>query len=268
MPPSYTHGHAESVLRSHRTRTAANSAAYLLPALRPGLSVLDVGAGPGSITADLARLVAPGRVVALETSEEVLVHTRAGVEASGVDGVEYLAGDIHALDVPDDSFDVVHAHQVLQHLADPVAALGEMLRVCRPGGVVAVRDADYAAFTWFPEADGIDRWLALYRDLARRNGGEPDAGRRLLGWALAAGADPTRVTATASVWCYADEESRAAWGVGWAERILHSAVAEQLLAAGLAEASELEKIADAWRTWAAAEDGWFTLLHGELLIRA
>ncbi len=74
--PRYLHGHGESVLRSHRTRTAANSAGYLLPELRPGLSLLDVGSGPGTITADLAALVAPGRVTALETSAQVLQYTR------------------------------------------------------------------------------------------------------------------------------------------------------------------------------------------------
>ena len=64
----YTHGHSESVLRSHRTRTAASSAAYLLPHLAHGQRLLDVGSGPGSITADLAVLVAPGEVVALEVN--------------------------------------------------------------------------------------------------------------------------------------------------------------------------------------------------------
>lgn len=265
MSPTYTHGHDESVLKSHRARTAANSAAYLLPSLRPGLSLLDVGAGPGSITADLAALVAPGRVVALETSEEVLAATRRGVD--GLANVECVVGDVHALAFDDDTFDVVHAHQVLQHVVDPVGALRELLRVCRPGGVVAVRDADYEAFTWYPDSPGLDRWLALYRALARRNGGEPDAGRRLLSWALAAGASADGVTATASVWCYADDEARAAWGLGLADRILHSAVGAQLVETGLATASDLDEIADAWRHWAAQPDGWFSLLHGELLIR-
>src|SRR6266702_3009156 len=69
---TYTHGHHESVLRSHTWRTAQNSAAYLLPQLRPGMSVLDVGCGPGTITADLAALVAPGRVVALDSAQPIL----------------------------------------------------------------------------------------------------------------------------------------------------------------------------------------------------
>ena len=264
MASGYLHGHAESVLRSHRARTAANSAAYLLGRLRPGLSLLDIGSGPGSITADLARLVAPGRVAAMETSEEILALTRAGVAAAGGPEVDYLVGDVHALDLPDDCFDVVHAHQVLQHVADPVQALREMVRVCRPGGVVAVRDGDYGAFAWFPASPGLDRWLELYRAAARATGGEPDAGRRLLGWAHAAGC--RRVTASSSTWCYADPESRTAWGEGWADRILHSAVATQLLASGLADADELAAISAAWRDWSAQDDGWFSLLHGELLI--
>lgn len=266
MPtPVYSQGHHESVLRSHRTRTAADSAAYLIPHLAPGQTLLDVGSGPGTITADLAGLVAPGRVIALETSEQILGHTRAGVSAAGTTNVEYLVGDVHALDLPDDSFDVVHAHQVLQHLPDPVAALKEMVRVCRPGGIVAVRDADYAAFTWFPENPQLDRWLELYRANARANSAEPDAGRRLLAWAHEAGC--TDVTATASTWLYAEPDARQTWGLGWADRILTSAAADQLLASGRADRAELERISDAWKAWAAEPDGWFVILHGELIIR-
>src|SRR5271157_2529033 len=73
----YTHGHHESVLRSHRWRTAENSAAYLLASLRPGLELLDVGCGPGTITLDLARRLAPGHVVGVDSAPEVIALAQA-----------------------------------------------------------------------------------------------------------------------------------------------------------------------------------------------
>ena len=262
---TYTHGHAESVLRSHRWRTAENSAAYLLPHLAPGLRVLDVGAGPGTITVDIAERVGPGTVTALEISDAALDLSRAEAARRGAANLEFAVGDVHALDFADATFDVVHAHQVLQHVGDPVQALREMRRVCKPGGIVAARDSDYEAFTWFPASSDLDRWLALYRDAARANGGEPDAGRRLLSWARAAGfAD---VTATSSTWCFATAEDRQYWGGMWAARILTSDLTTQLLSTGAASQDELQGISDAFARWAQDGDGWFSLLHGEIIAR-
>ncbi|GAA4989146.1 methyltransferase domain-containing protein [Kineococcus glutinatus] len=262
---TYTHGHADSVLRSHRWRTAENSAAYLLAHLAPGTTVLDVGCGPGTITADLAALVGPAGVVGVDSAPGVLAEARAAAAARGLDGLRFEVADGAALPFPDGSFDVVHAHQVLQHVADPVAVLAEMRRVCRPGGLVAARDSDYAAMTWYPCPAGLERWLEDYRRTARANGGEPDAGRRLLSWARAAGfAD---VTASASTWCFATPEDRTWWGGLWAERVTSSALAERLRADGAAQ-EELERVAAGWREWAAADDGWFAVLHGEVLCRA
>jgi ubiquinone/menaquinone biosynthesis C-methylase UbiE len=261
----YTHGFHAAVLRSHSWRTAANSAAYLLPELRPGQRLLDVGCGPGSITADLAKAVAPGLVTAVDGSAEVLAQAERTAVEAGVVGAVFEVADVHALPYPDDSFDVVHAHQVLQHVADPVQALREMRRVCRPDGVVAARDSDYAAFTWFPANPALDEWNALYHRVARDNGGEPEAGRMLRSWARAAGFE--RITSGSGTWCYASDEERAWWGGMWAERITESAIAGQAVGRGFATGDDLRRIADGWRAWAADPDGWFSLLHGEVLCR-
>jgi SAM-dependent methyltransferase len=259
----YTHGHDESVLRSHRWRTAANSAAYLLPHLRPDMTLLDVGCGPGTITADFAGLVA--HVTAVEMTDGALDLARRELARRGIGNVEAVVSDVHALDFPNDTFDVVHAHQVLQHVGDPVQALRDMARVCRPGGVIAARDADYGTFTWYPENPELDRWLALYEDIARANGGEPDAGRRLRAWAHAAGLDD--VVTTASTWCFSSDEDRQWWGGSWADRVLHSNYADRAVELGLATPDDLARLSEGWRTWSAEDDGWFALLHGEILCR-
>ncbi|WP_406185733.1 methyltransferase domain-containing protein [Streptomyces sp. NBC_01006] len=264
----YTHGHHESVLRSHRWRTAANSAAYLIGELRPGMSVLDVGCGPGTITADLAELVAPGgRVTAVDAARDVLEQAAEYVRERGLaDAITFATADVHALDFPDDSFDVVHAHQVLQHVGDPVRALREMRRVCRPAGIVAARDADYAAMTWYPAEPGLDEWLGLYRRVARANGGEPDAGRRLLSWARAAGF--TEVASSATAWCYATAEETSWWSSLWADRTTASAYASLATDAGHATPADLAAAAEAWHRWGASPDAWFSVLNGEILARA
>src|SRR5712692_1692768 len=101
----YTHGHHDSVLRSHRWRTAENSAAYLLAELSAGQDLLDVGCGPGTITCDLAERVSPGRTVGIDAAEGVLAEARATAAERGT-AIEFEQGDTYDLRFPDASFDV------------------------------------------------------------------------------------------------------------------------------------------------------------------
>ncbi|QEE61465.1 methyltransferase domain-containing protein [Salinibacterium sp. dk2585] len=261
----YTHGHHESVLRSHTWRTVDNSAAYLAPELSPGMSVLDIGSGPGTITIDLARRVAPGRVVGLDAAPEIVEQARALAREQGVDNVEFVVGSAYETGLPEASFEVVHTHQTLQHLADPIAALREMRRVVTPDGVVAARDVDYAGTVVHPSSAGLTAWAELYQRVARRNAGEPDAGRRLKEWARAAGF--TRIESSASIWCFASDEEREWWGGLWRDRALESAFAVSALEHGLASPADLKGISEAWAAWAVDPDGWMGMPHGEVLCR-
>lgn len=263
---AYTHGYSAPVLDSHRHRTAANSASHLVPHLREGQRLLDIGSGAGTITADLARIVGPAHLVALEISEQAAAITRAELARQGLAEVEVRVGDAHRLPLADGEFDVVHLHQVLQHVADPVTVLAEARRVTRAGGLVSARDSDYEGFRWYPDSPGLERWHELYLRAARANGGTPDAGRHLLAWAHAAGFD--EVTPSTSTTLHATAQSRAQWGGAWSQRILTPPLADQLREAGWVDDPELERISAAWQDWAAHPDGWFVLLHAEVLARA
>ena len=260
---TYTHGHQPSVLRSHASRTAADSAAYLLSRLRDGQRLLDVGCGPGSISLDLAASVGSGQVVAEDLSEEVLEGAEALRRKRGVANLEFRCGDVYALDHPDGSFDVVHAHQLLQHLARPVDALREMARVTRAGGLVAARDSDYAGMFWAPASDAWTRWQEVYRAVAAANGGDPDAGRHLLGYARRA--DVGDVEVSSSSWTFAGERARW-WAEVWAERICESDLAERAVERGISSGEELRRISTGLRSWADDPAAVFVCPHGELLI--
>lgn len=261
----YTHGHHESVLRAHTWRTAENSVAYLLPHLRPGMSLLDIGCGPGTITVDLARRLAPGRVVGVDASAEVIAQAAAHAREEGVENVAFETASAYDLDAADGAFDVVHTHQLLQHLARPVDGLREFRRVAGPDGLVAAREVDYAGVLIHPHIPALDEWLDILLRVGRANGGEPAAGRRLKAWAHEAGF--AEVSVSASVWLFETDEQRAWWGGSWADRVLQSSYAEHALEHGIADRTTLERVSAGWREWAAAPDGWLLMPHGEIVAK-
>lgn len=264
---TYTHGYHESSILVHEWRTVANSAAYLIPHLKPNLKILDVGCGPGTITIDIATTYVPnGHVTGLEYSPEVVERARGHAARRNVANVEFITGDAHALPFADHTFDITHAHQVLQHIADPVLALKEMRRVTKPGGIVASRESDWQTFAWYPENEGMKEWSELYQRVARANGGEPNGGRRIKAWAHQAGYDPARITCSAGTWLFHTPEERAWWGGLWAERIVKSDFAKGAAKQGATE-EDLNRLSQSWKEWITSDDGWFALLHGEMIYR-
>lgn len=265
MADRYAHGHHASVLASHARRGIDDSAAYLLAHLHDGMTLLDVGCGPGSITIEFAERFPGARVIGIDASDVAVDAARAAADVAGVTNVEFRTGDAYALDMADGSVDVVHAHQVLQHLVDPPRALTEFRRVTRSGGIVAARDVDYEGVTWFPLLPPLREWLDLYLRVARAAGGEPAAARHLRSWFRSAGLDD--LTVTGSVWTYASDDATSWWGRSWAQRATASSFAEHAVNGALATPADLERIADGWRAFAHAQDAWFQLPHGEIVAR-
>lgn len=261
----YTHGHHESVLRSHLWRTAENSAGFLLPYLRDDTTVLDVGCGPGNITADLARRMSAGSIIGIDQSGDVIARASLDFPIASHPNLSFRVGDVYHLDFPDASFDVVYVHQVLQHLGDPMAALREMSRVLKPSGILAARDADFGGFFWTPSDTVLDRWLALYHEVTLRNGAQADAGRVLKKWVRDTGF--VDVVVSSSNWTYESDEEREWWGGLWADRVVQSDFARQAIDYELATLGELEEISTAFRRWARDRDGVFVVPSVEVIAR-
>lgn len=257
----YTHGYHEAIVSTFAKRTAEECAAFLLPHLRAGAVVLDMGSGPGTITAGLARRA--GRVIGLDASEEMVEAGRSLMKDRGIDNATFRLGSAYDLPWGNGYFDVVYSHQLLQHLADPVRALREARRVLKPGGLLAVREADYGTMVHAPTDPALIRWRELYHQVTAANGGEADAGRFLLSWVMSAGfADPVVTTRTTT---YATPDERIAWGGLWEVRIIESDFAEHATRNGLATRAELVEISAAFRRWTSRPDAFWAFLHAEVL---
>jgi SAM-dependent methyltransferase len=203
---------------------------FLLPHLRPGMRLLDLGCGPGSITAGL------------------------GVDAIGVDispvaidAVPVVAADAAALPFAAGSFDALYANAVLQHVADPLAVLTEARRVARPGAVIGVGDADWDGVLSHPHDPAIDRGHAIQEAL--RPAGDVRVGRELRGLLAAAGFERCEASATG----HAEGSAEAVGRVAWFESSWFSApeVVAHVADLGLSDPAEMAAIADAWSRWAA-----------------
>ena len=200
-------------------RTAENSAAFLLPKLRSmqesnaNLTILDVGAGSGTVTATLAKHVSPnGRATGVDIDPKTIPRARAIAQMAGVENVSFQEGDVFKLPFTDGTFDITFCHQILVHLNTPWEALREMLRVTKPGGVVAAREGDYQTECFWPELPGLTKWHEFVAASMNDAGGSWTGGRRLVSWALQAGVRREQITLSFDTWACSSPNERKVWG--------------------------------------------------------
>ena len=194
--PDYTMGFGEEFLESLRRYTAEANAAYLLPYLRPGLRVLDFGCGPGTISVGLANAVAPGELHGVDMEASQVELARAVAEAGGHDNATFLVGDVTDLPFEDGFFDVAHCHNVLMHVPDTRAALAEVKRVLKPGGLIGCREMICAASFTYPDFGVIGKAWNMLEDLLAADDGHPQMGKDVMNHVLEAGFANVRTTAS------------------------------------------------------------------------
>ena len=262
----YVHGHSQAAVSAHARRSAKRFTPYVLPYIEPHHAVLDVGCGPGTISADFAELASSGSVTCLDASDAVLASARATFTARGLSNADFVAGDVSKLPFEDGTFDVVHSHQVVIHLPDPETAMSEMRRVLKDGGVLACKDMILSSMAYYPQLPGMEAWHRALVATMRVAGADPDMGARLKGLAIAAGFPARGVRCSVGAWCFSEPEDVAWWGDSVAERLAEEGgLRGKALGMGAMCTEELDEGVRAWGQWAKTEEAWFGVMNGEVI---
>ncbi len=174
------HGVTPGMSRDYATRTADQQAAFVLPYLRPGMNLLDVGCGPGTITLGLAQAVAPGHVTGIDHDTAHTEAARALAAERGVSNVTVQVGDVLSLPFEESTFDAAFENNVFIHLSQHAPQVAEeVYRVLKPGGFFAARDADASAVVWGNLSDSIQQFDKLFIPWHHSRGSDITLGRRL-----------------------------------------------------------------------------------------
>ena len=235
--------------RRFRLRDAGREAAFFLPFLKPRMTLLDAGCGPGSITYGLAMHTAPGEVVGIDLDSTRIERASRDRRDAGTENISYQVADVTNLPFEDGHFDAVFANGLIEHLSDPDVGIEELLRVLKPGGVIGVRSPDWGVALLHPDTEPLRDSIELRNRWQRHRGGHPNIGRRLRELLLAAGFLDVNADAMAESH---GTDSGTAEGVSYMYSILGNpelvaGVQEQ----GWANADEIGRMRQAWTDWAA-----------------
>jgi ubiquinone/menaquinone biosynthesis C-methylase UbiE len=245
--------------RAVHARRTGRAAAFLAPYLRRGMRLLDCGCGPGSITVDLARAVAPGEAIGIDLREDALTQGHTLAREREIANVAFQAATVYQLPYADGSFDAAFACAVLQHLAAPLAALKELRRVLKPGGVIGIADGSSTITFRYPTNPLLQAWDKLRGLECEYNTGRPADALALRALLREAGFASTQASGTlvteAGPPAGSLEETRS---VAQNHVIrLRGVLGKLAVAQGWATREELEQMAEALIVWGDAPDAFY-----------
>lgn len=249
----YVLGYDDEIVQKINQRSVAREGSFVLPHLRKGMSLLDAGCGPGSITLGFARLLSPGEVTGVDVDAGQVAQALGAAQQAGLGNTHFRAADICALPFEEATFDAVFCHTVFRHLANPGAALAELFRVCKPGGVIAVRDGlgmfDHLASV---RMGGVEVPFSKAIDAISGVGpGLPDIGVRLKGLLRSAGFRKIKPSTYNEVY---HEPVDLLMVEGWFRSILDGKLGSRAVEAGVIRRAELDDLLAKMEGWPADPD--------------
>ena len=268
--PQYLHGTSpEEQRRLALMNDLLNQASIAEMHLRGGEKIIDFGCATGRMSLAMARAAGTGaRVVGIEISTEQIAEARR-YAATVPEGARFDIRQGNALAPPlrDNewgTFDVVHSRFLLEHLADPLAAVRVMARAVRPGGRVILADDDHDLLRLSPEPPGFTRLWDAYVKAFGRGGLDPYIGRKLVALLHAAGLKPVR--STMIFFGGGAGEARLRMSVDNLVGILRGA-RERILETGMVSAAEFENTVVETDSWGNRPDAafWYPMPWAEAI---
>jgi len=148
--------------------------------LKDGMSVLELGSGPGFVTEQLLKMLPTSHITQLERDPDMVRRSEQYLTPGYAGRFTIVEGDIMQMELPDDGFDFAFARYLFEHLPDPLGALREVQRVLKPGGILVITDVDDKIGAIYepdsPEADAIDKKVVEWQS---KRGGDRYIGRKL-----------------------------------------------------------------------------------------
>ena len=237
------------VQQGYVAREATPVADFFMPYLRPGMTLLDCGCGPGTITLGLAEAVAPGQVEGIDIESRMIERAITIAKERHAEKVRFQVADIRDLPFPDSSFDAVYSSAVLEHLGNPVQALQEIFRVLKPEGLIGVTSTDWGEPLVSPVDEAVGQFFVLIERGFNHYGGSLNRGRHLRIMLRQAGFSVTEFSASYG-------NSSTPEGVRdaveeYVRYIENWALFDQAVELGWVDRPTLERIRDRMRQWCA-----------------
>jgi SAM-dependent methyltransferase len=238
---------------------------YFLPHLKSGMTLLDCGCGPGTVTLGLAEAVAPAQATGIDIEPGMIEQAKAFASERGVENIEFQVADIRELPFPDNSFDVVLTSAVLEHLGDPERALQELHRVVKQGGLVGVVNTDWGDPLISPVNESVSRFFEIFERGFNLYGGSLNRGRHIRGMMREVGLDVLEFSAHYGVASDTESVEASMEGfIGWIENV---PIFDQAIELGWTDAAEIQSIIDGMRQWAKHPDAFIGTGRTEAVAR-
>jgi ubiquinone/menaquinone biosynthesis C-methylase UbiE len=257
------HGVTPALNQDYAARTADQQAAFVLPYLRPGMNLLDVGCGPGTITLGLAQLVAPGRVTGIDHDATHVQAARAQAVQEEIANVSFQMGNALSLPFEDGIFDAAFENDMLTHLPqDALRAASEVYRVLKPGGFFAARDVDAEAVVWGNLVEPLKQLDELMIVWQQSRGSDITLGKRLPAILRQAGFTNTFKSVSA------DTKGNPEATRSHAEitvSLLDGPFGRDIVKNGWADRATVKRLKESIREWGNHPDAFFANVHVEVL---